>query len=671
MGITPAQIQAAQAVQHAAAHDAADLVRLIAGPGTGKSFSIEERVRWLLETGVAARQIAVISFTRASTIELRNRVHKHCIDNAQPQGVQVRISTLHSLALRMLRAAGLLQQYPAGPLVLDNAELEDVFDAEFGETQGLGKTRREDIRRDREAFWNTGQWDPPNYVPPVPPITDNERADFIAFHGPRTQTYACVLPGEMVRLCLAQMIAGNLDPAALIHLHQLIVDEYQDLNPIDQQFIDHLIAQGVTTFIAGDDDQSIYSFRYASPSGIQRFTEQHPATAQHALSDCFRCAPTIVAAATALITAHPGQNRIPKNLDSLYGAADPPIQGRVWRWRFGTALGEADAIAQSCAALIAAGVEARQILILLSNQRALLATLRNALTAAQVPFEAKSESFRDGDVARFAHALLRIVCDPDDYVARRLILGLRRGVGVGTCNQIAETVTGNGLNYRDVFYNQLPPDLFNVRCRTALAQARTVCADIALWQPPDTLGQRSAEITALLTAAFNAAGAADWNAFVAPLPLDMTLEEFRDWLWADTDDQLTSVLAAVHARLGQPVPVANVLPARVRVMTMHGAKGLSGKVVFIPGLEEEIFPGPKRQPYPGLVLEAARMLYASITRARAACIVSHATRRRIRERVVPVAPSRFAVNLNGAFMARANGLDAAEVQQMIDDIQQL
>src|SRR5262249_2393071 len=161
MAITPQQIQQAQANQHAAAHDGSQQVRLVAGPGTGKSFSIEERVRWLLEGGTQPNSIGAISFTRASSTELRTRIHAYCIQNNLANGVQVRVTTLHSLALRILRAAGLLQQYPADPLVLDNWELENIFDAEFGLANGYTKRRREQIRREHEAFWNTGNWNPP------------------------------------------------------------------------------------------------------------------------------------------------------------------------------------------------------------------------------------------------------------------------------------------------------------------------------------------------------------------------------------------------------------------------------------------------------------------------------------------------------------------------------
>lgn len=151
----------------------------------------------------------------------------------------------------------------------------------------------------------------------------------------------------------------------------------------------------------------------------------------------------------------------------------------------------------------------------------------------------------------------------------------------------------------------------------------------------------------------------------------MTLEEFRDWLWADSDDRKLAVLNAVYARLNQPILQAAILPQRVRIMSMHGAKGLSARVVFIPGLEEELFPGPWRQPYPGLTLEAARLLYVSVTRARAACITSYATRRMIQGQIVRSVPSRFTNNLDGPFVARAAGLTGPEVQQIMNDMAQL
>jgi DNA helicase-2/ATP-dependent DNA helicase PcrA len=668
MAITQQQMQAARALQHGAAHDPSAQVRLVAGPGSGKSFSVEERVLWLLQNGTNANRICAVSFTRASTRELRDRIQNYCSANGQPTVNQVTVSTLHSLALRLLRRAGLLQ-YPSNPLVLDSWEVENVFDAEFAHIQHLGKTRTQAIRREHEALWSTGLPNPPGYAPPNPPITAAERNGFLAFHSPTTQTYSCVLPGEIVRQCLTQIVAGNLDPVNLIHLEHLIVDEFQDLNPIDLRFVDELITRGATTFVCGDDDQSIYSFRYAHPAGIQDFTNRYANAGQHTLTDCFRCTCAVAAAAQALVQAHPAPNRIAKTLTSLYAAAVPPAAGIVHRWRHATAVAEAEAIAASCRDLIQAGVGPREILMLLSNQRSQSRTITDALTAAGVPFESPQQNaFIDSDVGRFVLAVLRVVCDTNDYVAHRLILGMRPGVGVGTCSTIRQAVVANQLNYRDLFYQPVIPAAIGGRAATALSSARAVTAVIGAWVRGDTLAQRGNDIQQIVTNTFGATGVAGWQAFTATLPPDISLEELRDLIWADTDEQQTTILTGVLTRLNQAIPAAGVLPPRVRIMTMHGAKGLSARIVFIPGLEEEIIPGPRRQPYPGLVLEAARLLYVSITRARAACILTRAERRIVNGQFMNQHPSRFTASLNGAFALRQNGLDPAEVQAVLQQI---
>lgn len=112
----PTQLAAATTAQTAAATDASPHVRVIAGPGTGKSFAIERRVAWLLDQGVAADKIVAVSFTRAAAADLSVRVVQAC--EAAGHDVAIRVGTLHSFALRALRAAGRLAAYPADPVVL-------------------------------------------------------------------------------------------------------------------------------------------------------------------------------------------------------------------------------------------------------------------------------------------------------------------------------------------------------------------------------------------------------------------------------------------------------------------------------------------------------------------------------------------------------------------------
>ena len=146
-----------------------------------------------------------------------------------------------------------------------------------------------------------------------------------------------------------------------------------------------------------------------------------------------------------------------------------------------------------------------------------------------------------------------------------------------------------------------------------------------------------------------------------------TFEYLRDYLWADTDVQEAGILESVHQRLGLPIPPQGVLPARIRIMTMHGVKGLSARVVFIPGLEEQIFPGRWRIPYPGLVLEAARLLYMSVSRARVSCILTYAINRIVYGRYHTHAPSRFTGNLNGPFIyRRSGGLSGGQINHIIE-----
>jgi superfamily I DNA/RNA helicase len=670
MSIRPEQIAAAEVVQHAAAHDEAPCVRLVAGPGTGKSSSIEERVCWLLSQGVPADQIHAVSFTRAAAHDLRLRVHAQAQKLGYESAGDVRVSTLHSLALRLLQKARMLTAYPVRPIVMDKWEVENIFDEEFAHIHNVGKRRREEIRRWHEAFWSTGVWGPPNYIPPDPPINSEEHGNFEAFHRPRTQTYACVLPGEIIRLCVERMEAGLLDPVETLKIRHLIVDEFQDLNPNDLRFVDFIIKKGVTAFAAGDDDQSLYSFRFASPEGIQTFLAKYPAARDHKLTHCFRCAPRVLAASMALITANASPGRIVKSHVSLYGAADPPVNGTVFRWKFHHATLEARAIATSCRQLIDAGMNHRDILILPSNQRALARPLIDELAAAEVEAEHPREvGFLDSQAGRLALAITRIVCDKDDYVSHRALLALRRRVGPGTCCQVCDAVITNNLNFRAVFYDALPPGVFTGLALRAVNQARETCAAISAWETDDTLEQRAAAIGGILTNHLGDGGA--WQQFVANFPPGMTLEELRDFLWADTDEQQATVLSAVMVRLGIEVPVTGPLPPRVRVMTMHGAKGLSARVVFIPGLEAEILPGPKKRPYPGLVLEAARMLYVSLTRARAACIVSYATNRQVNGAWSQQSPCPFSTNLGGGFTYRTAGLTADEAAAILADCSNL
>ena len=278
--------------QWRAAQDQAAAIRVVAGPGTGKSATIERRVADVLNNGANAPRVYVISFTRATCGELAARTSAFCA--TQPcasVAAQVRISTMHSLALRILRTANVLATlYPADPMVLDDWERSNIYDQELAIALGCTPGRAEEVRLAHDAQWQTLNLQAIAQAA----ITNSERQGFEAFHTTRRNLYCCVLPGEVVYECVSRLQQGAIQSDQLPPIEHLIVDEYQDLNACDQEFIRRLAKNGAILLVAGDDDQSIYSFRHANPMGIVHFPAAYPGATTHNLTACFRCTPNIL-----------------------------------------------------------------------------------------------------------------------------------------------------------------------------------------------------------------------------------------------------------------------------------------------------------------------------------------------------------------------------------------
>jgi DNA helicase II / ATP-dependent DNA helicase PcrA len=585
--------------QWRAAQDQATAIRVVAGPGTGKSATIERRVAHVLNNGANASRVYVISFTRATCAELAARTSNFCA--TQPcasVAAQVRISTMHSLALRILRTANVLATlYPADPMVLDDWERSNVYDQELAITLGCTPGRATEVRLAHDAQWQTLN---PQTIAQAA-ITHPERHGFDAFHSTRRNLYCCVLPGEVVYECVTRLQLGAIQPSQIPSIEHLIVDEYQDLNACDQEFIRRLASNGASLFVAGDDDQSIYSFRHANPMGIVNFTAIYPGATTHNLTACFRCTPRILQPALDLIAHNP--NRITKQLRSLYVNSAPPVQGALHVWSFASAHAERVAIAKSCQALIKGPMVGQedQVVILISSRRLQLGPITQELANLGLPFDPPGgEAIRDEPTVRAAYSILRIVKDfttsAPDYVAYRAVLALLHGVGVSTSKTIGDLCVGHNQNFHDLFYIAPLPHWINGRPAAALMRVRSLIQRMTGWSLQDTVGARTADIGQLLTTVVFAGSAQvanyqqEWIAFASSLPSSMTLEELLSFLAADDEAGQRQIMDAVRERLGETNTGTGSGQKRLRILTMHGAKGLSGKVVFIPSAEQGIMP---------------------------------------------------------------------------------
>lgn len=686
MPITQAQMAAAEQRQLVAARDPNQQVRLVAGPGTGKSKTIEKRVAHVLTNGANPQEVYAISFTVAASAELRERITTHCANlPCAAAATAVRVSTMHSLALRILRSANLLATlYPAEPTVLDDWEQTQIYDLEFANGLGCSPGRASEIRRAHDAAWQTLN---PQFVNQAA-ITQAEQNGFNVFHPARTNLYCCFLPGEVIYKCVEAIRLGQIQPAQLPQISHLVVDEFQDLNACDQEFVSQLAARRAVLFVAGDDDQSIYSFRHADPSGLVQFSSVYPGSSTHVLNDCFRCAPAVLAPAARMVGVNP--HRLQKSLASLYATANPPVTGRLNIWSFPNLDDEAAAIASSCQQLIQNGMagQENQIVILISDRGLQLNPIGQALGNLGLPYDPPpGEGLADNDPIRAVYSMLRIVRDLStgrpDYVAHRTLLGLLAGVGLGTARAIADLCVVNLQNFRDLFYLPALPSWLPNRARNAVTRLAGIIQALRAWTPADTLRARTPDVAQLLQLVF--AGSAQlanllatWAAIAGTLPLDMTIEELLNFLTASNDADRRAILEGVNQRLGVVALQMSNQPKRVRILTMHGAKGLAGKIVFIPSLTQGIMPSFKALRAAGLVIEQRRLLYVSVTRAMAACIISHPTlftgaaAFRLTQQPQAMLPrSQFLNEMGIPSVNRAGGLTAQEAAAVVADVQNL
>ena len=481
-------------------------------------------------------------------------------------------------------------------------------------------------------------------------ISKKEIKDFDVFHTKRINLYAAVLPGEIIRSCVKEVKRDFED------ITHLIIDEFQDLNPMDLKFVDLIIQSGIKTFVVGDDDQSIYSFRHASPMGIQDFDKKYSSSKTHFLSHCFRCPPFILELAIGLIKKYGGEKRIKKKYVSMYKNSNPKIDGVIKYWKFRGYAKEAEAIAKSCKELKEAGLSYNAIFILLKNSPAQFPKIKKFFDTLGIRYELlKEEKFRDTKIGRTFLAWLRLIGLPrnkeDDYIALRSILGNKYRVGINTINDITEKIISSQLNFRKVFEDS-SLEIFNERVKKVIQEIRQELKRIADWQNTDTIKVRKDNIIKLI----NPISSEDKKyvcEFLEDIPEQATLQELKNYIMADNFKNREAVLESIYKRLEIPVEKTSKAEGKeaVKIMSLHGCKGLSSDIVFIPGLEDGILPDERQKEDDELQREGVRMLFVGITRARTCCILSYSTKRCIHGQTKTQSLSQYLSHLQGGFIS--------------------
>jgi superfamily I DNA/RNA helicase len=573
-------------------------LRVLAGPGTGKTFALMRRVARLLQNGVDAERVLVSTFTRTAATDLAKELAALGIEGVD----DVRAGTLHSLCFSILSRADVLELTGRVPRPL--LDFESRFLLEDVKGEPTGGIRACDKRLQAfNAAWARLQSEEPGWP--------TEPAD-LAFHQSLLawlRFHAAMLIGELVPETLRFLRDNPASPYANQFDH-VLVDEYQDLNRAEQVLLDLLAEDGMLAVI-GDEDQSIYSFKHAHPEGISTFHETHSDTCDDSLDECRRCPLLVVEMANALI-----RNNASRVDRELRPRADNPA-GEVHVVQWTSMEDEAQGIAQFIQERVQSDEVEPGRILMLAPRRQFGYGVRNALNSIGVLSHSffHEEAF-DGDPteldkspAQQAFTLLTLLVDPHDRVALRCWCGfgspsLRSGAWTRLRRHCEQTGESPRTAIERLAAGQLAlPGTGDLVERFRLLQDRLGAFD-------GMQGQ------ALVDALFPTGES--WAGPFRSLATLIQGDDFRA-------EELRQLL---QARITQPELPTDV--DYVRVMSLHKSKGLTADLVVVMGCVEGLLPtvedGLSTEESNRKLEEQRRLFYVAITRTRQTLILSSVTR---------------------------------------------
>jgi len=593
-GLSSDQIRAAG---HVGCH-----ARLLAGPGTGKTRTLTRRVLALvLEHEVEPSKIIALTFTRVAAFQLRQEIGAVL----EPRRIQVpRISTLHSFALRqLLRNEERIETLPKPLRIADDWEERHIIQEDLKER--LQKDRISEIQDlfgQLSADWETLERDNPEWEDLFPDPA------FIGAWREHRRMFGYTLRSELVyQLKRALNQHPHLDLED--EFQHVLVDEYQDLNACDLAVVRELSRRGCEVYAVGDDDQSIYGFRYAAPQGIRRFTDEYQPCEDLRLEICYRCDRSILRNAEFVASLDP--DRLDKGTTARYGAAE----GEVHLLRFTNQQQEADNIARLCQHLIrVADVDPDEILILLRSDRhhalsSLLCDALDRLNDVEVA-EYTDATPLDLEEGRLCLAILHLLADERDDLAWRTALQLTNGIGSASLRATREWARANGARFEAALraIQEKPQRVKRVGGKIAdeVSEHQKMLEELA---------SGTTSLQELIQQVADATVTAEEHRQEVAAFLGTIVEETQASSLDDLVAGLTASLDAGEQELQE---------GAINMLTMHKAKGLSAEVVFIVGAEDEFIPGSNEGPREG---DERRLLFVSMSRARHRLFISYCSAR--------------------------------------------
>ena len=577
--------------------------RLLAGPGTGKTKTLTRRVLALvLQHNVEPSEVLVLTFTRVAAHQLKSEIESVL----QPLGKGLpHVSTLHSFALRqLLRNQSKLDVLPLPLRIADDWEERNIIlenlkmDLSDHLTKVLPDVKQPVMKVKKffvllSADWESG----------IADGIDTQRKcrdpKFIGAWTSHRKIFGYTMRAELVyqlKIALEQVKGFELES----QYKYVMIDEFQDLNPCDLAIVKQLNQRRCELFVSGDDDQSIYGFRSAFPTGIRNFPNEFQAIPL-GLQVCYRCDKEILRLGE--FVANLDRNRLAKNTLPRNEAGEGEVRLLS---PFQNQYQEAVWVARKCKEILS-GDPQKQILLLLRSdfQNKLSKVLKQYLEQNAIAVAIQTEeSTLDQKHGRIVLSYLRLLCNPRDSLAWYTILKLTDGIGPKTLSAIRLEAENRGESFFDALET-----LSDSHSTGAHRLVRKVVTDTKgcleqIRGSTHTLRERLEKLADHLVKDSS-------EAQIIRDHFEAVIQESG----AESETKLLTSISSEIERAEQKLE-----PGAVNILTMHRAKGLSSDIVIIVGAEQEYIPG---KAVGSDIADERRLLYVSLTRARHSLFITY------------------------------------------------
>jgi len=585
---------------------------VIAGAGSGKTRTLTYRVAYLLENGIPTTNILLLTFTNKAAREMLDRVA-----NLLPNDISgLWGGTFHSIGNRMLRRHATEAGFAPGFSIMDREDQQDILDAVIA-TLGLDPKDKRfpkgEVLADVYSYAiNTGKSIEDVLIDKYPHFL--EFSEVIAKAQGRYEARKKAANSMDFDDLLEKSLLMLKNHPAIAERYQrqfqfIMVDEYQDTNRIQADFIDVLAAHHKNVMVVGDDAQSIYSWRGANFKNILDFPKRYPGAAVYKIETNYRSVPDILEVANAAIAANVEQ--FPKELvSSREAAATKPALVPL-----ADSNQQALFVAQRILDLREEGLELNEIAVLYRAHYHSM-ELQMELTRHGIPFQITSglRFFEQAHIKDIA-AFLKFVVNSRDEVAFKRMIRLLPGIGARSAEQLWGDVTraldgivpaGPPASYRELLISLKVP----AKSKKAWEQLAHTLEEIAPGGVPNPPGEM---ITSVNEAMYDDYMKANFPNYDVRREDIKTLGNFARQYESAGDflDQL-----ALLSSLDNDVAAANPDTEMLTLSSVHQAKGLEWKVVFIIWMTDGMFPSSRSLESDESIEEERRLFYVAVTRAR-------------------------------------------------------